>query len=91
VGVKNPVGLRQQQLPKLHDAVGVCRVVCWQSKHAQAFLVRTRFESAIFQTNDHLPVTALLKAASEQQELPLPTSQFFPGVDVDDSQVGRRW
>jgi len=71
--------------------VGVCRVVCWQGKHAQAFLMRTRFERAIFQTNDHLPVTALLKAASEQQELPLPTSQLFPSVDVDDSQVGGRW
>jgi hypothetical protein len=83
VGVKNPEGLHQQKLPKLHDPVRVCGVVCRQGKYSQAFLMRPRLERAILRTNDPLVVAALLKAAGEQQQLSLTAPQFFAGVDVD--------
>jgi hypothetical protein len=82
VGVKNPEGLRPQKLAELQDPVRVRGVVGREGEHTEAFLRRAQFEQATFRADHQLFVTSFSKPACEQQELPLPASQLFTGVDV---------
>jgi hypothetical protein len=82
VGVKNPEGLPPQKLAELQDPVRVSGVVARKGEYTEAFLMRPQFKQAAFRTNHQLFVTSLSETACEQQELPLPTSQLFTGIDV---------